>query len=77
MSLLFFAVKIRREDGVTFLFSKIPGEQLRSETRKRWPTYKDIRALSLNLVEGEKILIHSNMDLNIQGIMLYYNQTKI
>lgn len=60
---------------MTFLFSKIPGEQ--RETKKRWPTYIDIRALSLNLVEGEKVFIHSNMDLNIQGIMLYYNQTKI
>jgi len=54
---------------MTFLLAK-------RETKKRWPTYKNIWALSL-IREGEKILIHSNMDLNIQGIMLYYNQTKI
>lgn len=66
---LFFRQKIREEESMTFLLAK-------RETKKRWPTYKNIWALSLTLGRG-KDSYHSNMDLNIQGIMLYYNQTNI
>ncbi|PAL10745.1 hypothetical protein B8W99_18535 [Peribacillus simplex] len=62
----FFRLKIGEEDSMTFLLVK--------RNKKMMARIKNIWALSW---EGERILIHSNMDLNIQGIMLYYNQTKI
>lgn len=46
MSLLFFRLKIREEESMTFLLAK-------RETKKRWPTYKNIWALSLTLGRGK------------------------
>ncbi|MEY9864793.1 hypothetical protein ABIE66_000172 [Peribacillus sp. B2I2] len=85
LSPLFFVTKIKviregwmgswKEDSLPFKGgSKFVG----SETKNDGPHIKAYRALSLRYRKRRsKNSKHSNMDLNIQGIMLYYNQTKI